>query len=238
MEWGISKPEYLRKAWSQTGISLLFYFPMPFTLPGILGKFNQMYSRWTKIVDQRIICGGPCHFILEPLGYPRPSVGGVWEGYKVIGNTRWLAQLSFPDTETTCDPLFSSPINIFTEIFQTYLVGSTLPETDRHSFNVMTHCSSSHVSWKRLKHTLSFWFISFFDRSYHVLYFHCTGWSELFCVNCSRGLRGDHRCGGSTWRKTWNIAISFSFSTLVLPFRAVPRVRGSHLDFWSYKQSD
>ena len=51
-----------------------------------------------------------------------------------------------------CDPLDF----LFTEIYLTYLVGGTLPETDRHSFNIMAHCSSSHVPWKGLKQTLSF----------------------------------------------------------------------------------
>lgn len=101
----------------------------------------------------------------------------------------------------------------------------------------MAHCSSSHVPWKRLKQTLSFWFISFFDRSHHVLYLHCTSWSELLCVNCSRCLRGDHRCGGMSWCKTWNIIVSFSFPTLALLFRACPRVRRRHLASWSCRQS-
>lgn len=162
-----------------------------------------------------------------------PPGGGGWRSWKPRANVPKPVQWPSFLRPRACDP----QVLLLTEIFHTYLVGCTLPETDRHSFDIMAHCSSSHVPWKRLKQTLSFWFISFFNCSHHVLYLHCTSWSELLCVNCSRCLRRDHRCGGMSWCKTWNIGVSFSFPTLALLFRAGPRVWRRHLGSWSCRQS-
>lgn len=137
-------------------------------------------------------------------------------------------------TYTTCAIQFWKSSNIF----HAYLVWSTLTETDGHSFDIVAHRPSSHVPWKRLKHSLSLRFLSFLDGRHHVLDLHCASRGELFCVNGSRSLRRDYRCGsGLSTCKTWNAAISFSFSTFMrLIVLHVRSTWGRHFDFWNHRQ--